>query len=176
MKNAANENEKGKPGLSNFSKSLGVILIFLTCLAVVGVVVWFIFFVKFVDNYELAFSYDRMTGKIEKIERTGWIFRTPIRHNVHAIDLRPYQVSISANSRILNAKLVRFDPKGLDKFVEWHGRDAGDYRDNMLEILKSYAFARDAGKSCPFLVVLDEVAPSQTLDASVAGTPTPGGK
>ena len=62
---------------------------------------------------------------------------------------------------MLNAKLVRFDPKGLATFVEWHGRNAGDYTKNLLEILKCYAFDMAEGKDCPFLKVIQVIAPNQ---------------
>ena len=137
--------------------TLGVLLIF----SLIGLCLFRVIFVTFVDNYELGFVYDSVTGKIEMLDRSGWIVRTPIRYGVHHIDLRPIQVSISANSRILNAKLVRFNPNGLQTFVEWHGRSAGDTHSNLEEILKCYAFDRDEGKDCPFLTVLSDVAPSQ---------------
>lgn len=129
-----------------------------------GIVMAFLFrvtAVTFVDNYELAFSYDRLTGKIEKLNRTGYFVRTPLRYNIHGLDLRPYQVSIAANSRILNAKLVKFNPDGLQTFVEWHGRNAGDDVNNLQEILKCYAFDRDEGRDCPFLKVIQVLAPNQ---------------
>ena len=130
-------------------------------LVTIGFGIWFCFWVKFVDSHELGFIYDRFTGKIEKVEHTGWVVRTPWRCSIHTLDLRPYQVQISANQRILNAKLVRFDPRGLDVFVVWHGRDAGDTIEGLKEILKCYAFDKEDGKDCPFLEVINEVAPAQ---------------
>jgi len=153
--------EKLKKFFGSLIGIIATIAVILAVLAVVGVLVWRIFWVTFVDNYELAFSYDKLTGQIALVNRTGWIVRTPFVYNVHAIDLRPYQVTISANARILNAKLVRFNPQGLATFVEWHGRDAGDDTDNMLEILKCYAFDRDEGRDCPFLTVISVLAPNQ---------------
>ncbi|MDD5050783.1 MAG: hypothetical protein PHV93_03525 [Candidatus Pacebacteria bacterium] len=132
-------------------------------LGVLGLAAWFMFWVTFVDNYEFGFAYDKFTGKIEPIEHTGWVSRTPWRYSVHTIDLRPYQLSISANSRVLNAKLVRFNPKGIDTFVEWHGRSAGDKLSDLQEILKCYAFDRAEGRDCPFLTVIQELAPGQGM-------------
>ncbi len=130
-------------------------------LALLTILIWFGAWVRHVDRHELGFSYDRMTGQIEILKRYGWWIRTPIRYSVHTIDMRPYQTTLSANQRILNAKLVRFDPKGLETFVEWHGRNAGDNLPNLLEILKCYAFDRAEGRDCPFLEVVSEIAPSQ---------------
>lgn len=139
-------------------------------LAVVSLVVWFCFWVSFVDRHELGFVFDKLTGKIETVDHPGWVIRTPLRYSVHTVDLRPYQVQISANARILNAKLVRFDPAGIETFVSWHGRDAADSLHNLLEILKCYAFDRDEGRDCPFLAVISVLAPNQgEIAPSVAG-------
>jgi hypothetical protein len=85
---------------------------------------------------------------------------------VHKLDLRPYQITISANQRVLNAKLVRFNPDGLAKFIEWHGRNAGDFTNNLLEILKCYAFDKANGEDCPFLTVIQEIEPNQGAPSS----------
>lgn len=144
----------------------GLLAIILACL-----IFFRVLWVTFVDNHELGFVYDKVTGKIEKIEKNGWVVRTPIRYIVHTIDLRPYQVWIIANQRILNAKLVRFNPEGLETFIKWHGRDAGDMTRSMLEILKSYAFNKDDGRDCPFLLVVSELSPSSQSAATKKGAP-----
>lgn len=130
-------------------------------IALLGLLIFRWGWVTFIDNYEFGFSYNLRTGQIEKLDRTGYIIRTPFIYSVHGIDTRPYQVSISANERILNAKLVRFDPKGLELFLEWHGRSAGDDSKKLQEILKCYAFDRDEGADCPFLEVVSVLAPNQ---------------
>lgn len=142
--------------------ALGAVLVGLLGISFIGLVIFRLFWVTHIDNYEIGFVFDKVTGKVERIDKQGWVVRTPIRYSVHAIDGRPYQITISANERVLNAKLCRFNPEGLDTFVEWHGRAAGDMRSNLLEILKCYAFDKEGGKDCPFLEVIDEVAPSQT--------------
>jgi hypothetical protein len=129
-------------------------------LAAVAFIIWCCFWVHFVDNYQLGFVYDKYLGKTERVAHTGWVVRAPWRYSVHSIDLRPSQVSIAANSRILNAKLVQFDPRGLDTFVAWHGREAGDNSAALYEILKSYAFDKDNGRDYPFLYVVSELAPN----------------
>lgn len=130
-------------------------------LSVIGLLVFYTFWVHSIDKHELGFVFDRISGKIEKIERSGWVVRTPLRYSVHCVDLRPYQIQISANQRVLNAKLVSFNPEGLETFVQWHGRSAGDNLDNLKEILKCYAFDKAEGKDCPFLRVVSELAPTQ---------------
>lgn len=136
-------------------------LVVVAALVLIGLLVFWLGWVHTIDKHELGFTYDRLTGKIEKIERNGWIVRTPLRYSVHCLDLRPYQIQISANERILNAKLVRFDPDGLETFVSWHGRSAGDNLNNLKEILKCYAFDKLEGKDCPFLIVVSDLSPNQ---------------
>jgi len=140
---------------------LGIGLLGLVALSLLVFGIWRGFWVTSVENYELAYSFDRFSGRIERIHEQGWVVRTPIRHKVHTIDLRPYQITISANQRVLNAKLVRFKPEGLETFLEWHGRGAGEQLHQLLDILKCYAFAPDGGKDCPFLEVIQDIAPQQ---------------
>ena len=119
-----------------------------------------VMFVNFVDNYELGYQYNTVSGELDTLGKQGYIVTWPIVVKIHTIDLRPTQVSINANARVLNAKLVQFNPAGWKLFVSWHGR--GDYSNdgqgNLNEILKSYAYD-GSGKSYPFLKVLRELKP-----------------
>jgi hypothetical protein len=147
-------------------RTIGIIVGSVIGAGLVIFIFWYALWVTDVDNYELGFSFDRQSGKIERIDRTGWVIRTPFRYSVHKLDLRPHQLTISANQRVLNAKLVKFNPAGLATFVEWHGRSAGDELSNLLEILKCYAFDKADGKDCPFLEVVQEIAPNQGAQSS----------
>jgi len=169
------QNEQNQDNLTSL-QALGVIIGILIVVGLLGLGIWRAAFVTFVDNYEYAFVYDRWNGQIEPLDRTGWIIRNPFRYSVHHIDIRPYQVTISANTRVLNAKLVRFNPAGLDTFLQWHGRGAGDKKDDLLEILKCYAFDTDEGRDCPFLVVMGTIstnnhAPQPVLAPETRGKP-----
>lgn len=143
--------------------------------ALLGLYVLFLLIcgLTFVDNYEFGFVFDKFTGEIQRVDHAGWVVRNPIRYDVHTIDTRPYQVNVSANDRILNAKLVRFNPKGLDVFIQWHGRSAGDNIGTLKEILKSYAFDRDGGASCPFLEVVSELSASKSAAEALSGKEKP---
>lgn len=144
-----------------FGKLL-VIAVALIALSVISGLVWYVGWVNTVENYALAFTFDRYNGgAIEVIKDQGWVVRTPIRYSFHTIDLRPYQITLSANSRVLNAKLVQFNPEGLQTFVKWHGRGAADNLTSMLEILKCYAFDKSEGKDCPFITILQDISPAQ---------------
>jgi len=143
-------------------------------LTIIAALILRIFFLSFVDKHELGYCFNKITGEITKFERTGYFLYPPWVYSVHSIDLRPMQLQITANSfgntttidtvnqRVLNAKLVKFNPDGLDTFIKWHGRNAGDSRKELAEILRCYAFDRSEGKDCPFLTIERELSPSQT--------------
>ncbi len=108
-----------------------------------------IIFVYSVDNYELGYEFDRTNGKITALNRTGYFIRNPFLRVVHTIDLRPMQVRIEANNRVLNAKLVKFRPEGLLQFVSMHGRGNYDVTgtssssvstSGFADIMKCYAY------------------------------------
>ena len=136
---------------------------------IIGLIIWRAAWVTFVEKHEYAFVFDKVNGKVFPVGHTGWVVANPFLFGVHAIDTRPYQVSISANERILNAKLVKFNIRGVETFVEWHGRAAGDDVNNLKEILKCYAFDRDEGRDCPLLEVVNVLAPSQGVPITQGG-------
>lgn len=152
--------------------TLGVIGIRLAMFAAgcaIGALIVFIFFrwfwVTSVDKHEFAFSFNRFTGGIETCTNSGWYVRTPIKYSVYTIDCRPVQITISANQRVLNAKLVRFNPEGIETFIKWHGMSAASGMNSgaLPEILKCYAFDSVGGKDCPFLEVIQDIAPNQGI-------------
>ncbi|TAK96229.1 hypothetical protein EPO05_02365 [Patescibacteria group bacterium] len=165
--------------VKKFFKSTVGVLVGLVAGALVLAVVVFIgfrmFFVTFVDNYQIAYIYHVWPGKgrIEILKnpdgtyRRGWVVATPFLNRVHMVDPRPMQVCINANQRVLNCKLVQFNPEGLELFLSWHGRN--DYEgpggsqqgtSNFAEILKSYAYD-GRGRTYPFLTVLRELKPEE---------------
>src|SRR5262245_5397322 len=94
-----------------FGKCLSLLAVLLG-ITLVLLLFFRILFGNFVDNYELGYKFDRRTGQIERVGRTGYVVTPPFLVNVHTVDLRPMQVCINANSRVLNCKLVQFNPAG----------------------------------------------------------------
>src|SRR3989344_1128859 len=144
---------------------LGIVIGAVLVLAIAGLILFRMFCVNFVDNYELGYKYTLFgagKGKIEVLKEQGYIIIAPFIVKVHKVDLRPMQVCINANQRVLNCKLVQFNPKGLELFLSWHGR--GDYsgEENLKEILKSYAYD-GSGRSYPFLTIIRELKPEESL-------------
>lgn len=109
----------------------------------------------FVDNYEVGYRFNARTGQISVLKHTGWISKEPFFELIGTVDSRPMQVCINANSRVLNCKLVRFNAKGIDTFLAWHGRDWNS-SSSLDEILKSYAYD-GSGRNYPFLTIVREL-------------------
>jgi|SRR3989338_76928 len=142
---------------------LGIVIGAVLVLAIAGLILFRMFCVNFVDNYELGYKYTLFgagKGKIEVLKEQGYIITAPFIVKVHKVDLRPMQVCINANQRVLNCKLVQFNPNGLELFLSWHGRN--DYEGGSTvvggfnNILMSYAYD-GSGKEYPFLTVLREL-------------------
>jgi len=135
---------------------LGEILGSIIVLAIILLILFRVFFVNYIQPYELPYKFDRVSGEITVLPKTGYIVTPPFVVQVYGIDLRPHQVMIevgsrntdTANKRVLNAKLVEFNPAGLKQFIEWHGLQKGD----VSEILKIYAYDQE-GREYPFLKV-----------------------
>lgn len=136
----------------------------LCCLGCAGLGTFRVGWVAYIDNYELGYKFDNRTGKITVYDHPGYVIEEPFLVSVHTIDLRPMQVCINANARVLNCKLVKFNPDGLDLFLSWHGR--GNYDATALNpILMSYAYD-GSGATYSFLTVLRELktdAAAQTV-------------
>lgn len=128
--------------------TLGVLF----ALTVLGALIFWIFWVGKVEQYEVGYKWDRRTGEVTVLPRTGYFINPPFLVEVHGIDTRPQQVCINANQRVLNCKLVQFRQDGLNQFIEWHGLQDGD----VSEILKSYAYDGQ-NKSYPFLLIKTEL-------------------
>lgn len=127
--------------------------------------------VNFVDNYQMGYKFDTRTGEITILDEVGYYVTPPIIVKIHTVDLRPWQVCINANKRVLNCKLVQFkrDKKGLELFISWHGRknyeggpeETGSFTD----ILKSYAY-EGSGKNYPFMTILRDLKPEELTEVS----------
>jgi hypothetical protein len=134
-------------------------------------------FFTFIDNTEYGYKFDAISGDIVELvnpdgtPKQGYIFAWPIVERVHTIDMRPMQVCINANSRVLNCKLVEFDPKGFKTLISWHGRQ--DYSGLMFEqIMMSYAYD-PSSKSYPFLKISKELKNeniNETIDTTSVET------
>ena len=153
----------GKTWMRRCGEVFGVALVSLLLLALVGGGLFRVSCVTFVDNYEIGYKYDRLSGKITVLDRTGYIIHRPVVDEINTIDGRPMQVCISAIERVLNCKLVQFQPEGLTLFLSWHGRSnytnrggSREYPTSFNQMLMAYAYD-GSGTTYPFLHVVREL-------------------
>jgi hypothetical protein len=118
-------------------------------------------FLTFVDNYEFPYKYNTKTGEILAVPKTGYVFAIPFYEIVHTIERRPFQICISNSSRVLNCKLVQFNPDGYKLFLQWHGRKTYSSYD-LGDIFKAYAFddAPNLKELYPFMDIQKELKSS----------------
>ena len=175
-----------KSAMKSFLGNSWGLLLTLLVLSLVGLAIFRVVFVNFVDNYEMAYKFDARTGQTTILTTTdpvtnqqvydhGYFVTWPFVVKIHTVDMRPMQVCINANARVLNCKLVQFNPAGIGTFLSWHGRDNYDGPGNassnssgdssgttsFSEILKSYAYD-GIGRSYPFMTVLRELKPEES--------------
>lgn len=148
-------------------KPWSIFSITIIVISLIGLLVFRVGWVTFIDSHEFGYKYDKRSGEITPILtengkiKTGYVITPPIVVSVHTIDLRPVQVCINANSRILNCKLVRFNPEGFRTFIDWHGRGNYDTGVNLKDILLSYAYDGSDLSQYPFLSIKKELKPDE---------------
>lgn len=144
------------------------VVVGLCILAAVAGTIFFNGWVNFVDNYQMGYKFDTLTGQITVLDEPGYYVTAPIITKVHTIDLRPWQVCINANQRVLNCKLVQFkkEKKGLELFISWHGRKdyegGSEATGSFTDILKSYAYD-GSGTNYPFMTILRDLRPGEVV-------------
>jgi hypothetical protein len=160
--------------------ALGSIVGVLIVLAAIGLFVFYAGWVDFVDNYEVGYKYDVRVGKIQVLTNPdgtlekGWVINPPVLVKVHTIDLRPMQVCLSPNQRVLNCKLVQFNYAGIQKFLSWHGRadyegpgnnvsSAGSVSNSFAQLLMIYAYDEDPSQY-EFLNIIKELNSSGEIE------------
>lgn len=69
---------------------------------------------------QLGVAFNSINGQIQLQEQPGW-YRTSPFVKVAYIDLLPQSVHIPSGAKVINTKVVRFRPEGLNQYIELHG-------------------------------------------------------
>jgi hypothetical protein len=148
-------------------RSIGTILVSIIAVGVVLLGGFWVLFVNHIDQHEVGYKVERLKGgTLSVIPEKGWVVTPPFVTKVYTIDLRPRQVcqrmgkvgthgdTDGVNGRVLNCKLVEFNPAGLRTLIDWHGVQNGD----VSGILGIYAYDQ-LGRPYPFLTIKEQSAP-----------------
>jgi hypothetical protein len=137
-------------------------------------------FLTWVDNYHFAYTYEYWTGEVRPVQHNGYVYSPFYLRVVHTFDPRPMQVCISSIQRVLNCKLVHFDPtakdvatglQGWELFIKWHGRNDYEGPGNTAmgtqytvfqSLLMNYAFAEHP----PVFLVIERELKNDSLTVS----------
>ncbi len=122
-------------------------------------------FVNFTDRQHVGIAYNLISGDLYLQDHGGFWLTSPWTF-VSRVDIRPVRVCMTSAGRGYNCKLVQFEPKAYQKFVEtegfryywWANRFSFNYGyteeyRGMKDILRGYAFST---YKYSFLTVLQE--------------------
>lgn len=137
-------------------------------LAVVGSLLFWILCLNHVPPQAIGVAYDSINGQVSVQRNPGWYVTHPFVQ-VASVETRPFQVCINAGARILNCKLIRFNPDGATEFVKlqgfhyWNGpsncnSNPGCQSSEFGRIMMGYAYAE---QPYPFLEILEEIKPGK---------------
>lgn len=117
---------------------------------------WFVC-LNHISVNEVGIAYNSTNGKWWVQNTPGWYLTSPFVSEC-TISTLPRQLSITSNSKVLNVKLVQFNPDGIDEYIHLQGFGYGMGTD--LDLI-GYAFS---GKKYSFLDVIQEATPEKTPD------------
>jgi hypothetical protein len=100
---------------------------------------------------EVGVAYNSVGGRVWIQDHPGWYLTAPTVE-VAVLTTLPLTVTIPSEAKVINTKIVRFKPEGVDEFIRLQGFSY--YSDQSLQnILMGYAFS---GKQYPFLEIMQE--------------------
>lgn len=113
---------------------------------------FYLLFVHFTDQYQVAITRNLFTGELQCDTRGGFHLTAPWVQAVR-VDTRPMRVCITSASRAYNCKLVQFEPNAYQQFIGvqgfqyywWANRVSFNFGYNeeyrgMKDILRGYAY------------------------------------
>ncbi len=133
--------------------------------SVLPLILFYFLGVNHIEPSEVGIARNQVTGKLELQQKAGW-WVTPPWVRVARIDLRPMRVGVYSAGRGFSTKLVRFDPRHYQEFIEtegfryywWDNRlsfNIGHSEEHrgLRDILRGYAYS---AKRYPFVVTVEE--------------------
>lgn len=139
--------------IKSFFQNFWVKVATLVGVLLVGLFFYWIFWLNHLDINEIGVAYNSLDGKITEQEVPGWYVTHPFV-KVAYISTLPRRVEIPSSARVIVAKIVRFNPKGLDEYIRLQGFGY-DLNSSLDNVLLGYSFS---GKDYPFLEVMQDVS------------------
>jgi hypothetical protein len=125
--------------------------VFPAAILIFGSLLFWIVFLNHVDINEVGIAYNSIGGKVWVQSKPGW-YVTPPTVRVATITTLPLTVTIASEAKVINTKIVRFNPDGIDEFIRLQGFSY--FSNQSIEnVLLGYAYS---GQKWPFLEVIQE--------------------
>lgn len=145
------------------SKALNVLVYTAGSILLVGLI-FYVLFLNHVEINEVGIYYDSMSGQTWKQTTPGWYVTSPLTYEVNITTL-PLLVTIPSNAKIINSKMVRFNPDGVEEFIRLQGFGWG-LHSSLDNILLGYAFS---GREYTFLDIVQTATPESATVRPVKG-------
>ena len=121
------------------------------CVGIFLLLLFYSLFLNHVDINEIGIAYNSIGGKVWIQDRPGWYLTSPFVE-VATVTTLPLKVTIPSEAKVINTKIVRFNPAGVDEFIRMQGFSY--FTNQGIEnILMGYAFS---GEKYSFLEVMQE--------------------
>lgn len=123
---------------------------------VFGLFMFYLMCMNHVHINEIGVAYNSYDGKVTVQGNPGWYVTSPLVQVVN-LNTLPHQVTIPSGAVVINTKIVRFKPEGVEEFIRLQGFSYS-LAQSLDNILMGYAFS---GKPYPFLEIMQEAGPEQ---------------
>lgn len=121
---------------------------------------YYLLFLNHVSINEVGVAYNSMNGQITVQDQPGWYTTSPLTF-VTTFSTLPMKVTIPSNANVINTKVVRFKPEGVQEYIRMQGFSWKLSESSLENILLGYAYS---GKSYPFLEIVQEGGPENVIE------------
>lgn len=120
---------------------------------VIAPILYWMLFLNHVSINEVGVAYNMISGEVTVQDRPGW-YRTSPTTVVASISTLPFKVSVNSSATVINEKVIRFKPEGVQEYIRLQGFSW--VQTNFENIMMGYAYS---GRKWPFLEVIQEAGP-----------------
>lgn len=120
-------------------------------LLLIFVIMFWCGFLNHVSVNEIGVAYNSIDGSIIIQDKPGWYF-TPPTVQVGYQSTLPMRVTIQSDANLINTRLVRFVPEGIDEFIKLQGFSML-MKNKQANVMLGYAFS---GRKYSFMEILED--------------------
>ncbi len=119
---------------------------------VIAPILFWMLFLNHIAINEVGAAYNMVSGKVTVQDQPGWYMTNPWTF-VYDLSTLPFKVALPSKATLINEKVIRFKPEGIQEYVRLQGFDWGFGGSSFENIMMGYAYS---GKEWPFLEIIQE--------------------